>query len=143
MTTIAWDGYRLVGDRQMTYHSVHVSKLRRLKDGSIVGGSGNYDILQRYYDWLDGDGPKPEYSPDTDRQATVLRISKGKRGKPKIELAFQTGTLREIKAKQFSIGSGSDYAMGALLAGATATKAIEIASAMDPNTSKEWDILVL
>lgn len=34
----------------------------------------------------------------------------------------------------YGIGSGSDYAVGALYAGATAQRAVEIASQLDPNT---------
>lgn len=144
MTTVAWDGYRLVADRQMGYHCVHVSKLRRLNDGSIVGGSGNYDYVMRYFDYLDGLGPMPPFNPDTNMQATILRISKTKRkGKYKMELALCTGDLHEIRdTKFYSIGSGSDYAMGAMAAGATATKAVEIASKLDASTGKDWDILV-
>lgn len=46
----------------------------------------------------------------------------------------------EVKAP-FAIGSGFKYAMGAMLAGATAAQAVEIAARLDKNTGGEVQVI--
>lgn len=139
MTTVAFDGETLAADRQMSFHSVQVNKIYRLRDGSLAGGCGTMTLVQQLIRWLDGQGPAPDPSPE---KYTVLHISK-ERGKPVLRLSVDGKVPIILRTKRFAIGSGSDYAMGAMDVGANAARAIRIASKYDPATGRQVDSMKL
>jgi 20S proteasome alpha/beta subunit len=139
MTTIAWDGSTLAGDRRgnaggMAYE---VCKLRRTADGRLLGFSGEIGVGTLMLDWLDRGGPRPA-AQDSDRWATLLEIEPdgscwchGRDGRWRIEQGF------------FAIGSGRDFALAAMAMGADAAKAVEVAARFDTGTGNGVDALRL
>lgn len=137
MTTIAWDGRTLAGDRRgnaagMAYE---VCKLRRTSDGHLLGFSGDIGVGMLMLDWLDRGGPRP-HQQDSDRWATVLEIEPdgacwchGRDARWRIEQPF------------FAIGSGRDFALAAMALGRTAAEAVDLAARFDTGTGNGVDAL--
>ncbi len=139
MTTIAWDGRTLAGDRRgnaagMAYE---VCKLRRTGDGRLLGFSGDIGVGMLMLDWLDRGGARPPQQ-DTERWATVLEITPdgacwchGRDARWRIEQPF------------FAIGSGRDFALAAMALGRTAAEAVDLAARFDTGTGNGVDALAL
>lgn len=140
MTTIAWDGRTLAADRQSTWGGTP-TKIRKIfraehADGRklIYGCAGLSHECQSYTRWIDGEICKPEFT-----DLTILSIDQ----KGRIWYANQTMMWARIMTKQWAIGSGCDYAMGAMAAGKTAADAVRIASNLDVSTGFGVDTLEL
>lgn len=139
MTTIAWDGRTLAGDRRgnaggMAYE---LSKIRRTADGRLLGFSGDIGVGMLMLDWLDRGGARPPQQ-DTDRWATVLEITPdgacwchGRDSRWRIEQPF------------FAIGSGRDFALAAMALGRSAAEAVDLAARFDTGTGNGVDALAL
>lgn len=136
MTTIAWsrESGIVAADRQCSYHCTPATKLFTLADRSVVGIAGSLEFCLAAVKYLDGSiGPKPTSSTDN---STLLRV-------------YPDGTAEVYHSQLepypvllpfFAVGSGSDYAMGALAMGATPERAIEIASQFDEATGGGIDV---
>lgn len=75
MTTIAYDGNILAVDSQQTSNdtvSARVCKLTRLKDGRWMASSGTGHMKYLVCDWLNGDGPKPEFTDKEDFHGLIV-----------------------------------------------------------------------
>lgn len=123
MTTIAWDGKTLASDSQSNTSFItqkKSNKLHNLKD-KVIATSG-----------CSGTGiafSKGEFERFPDMEADALFVIK-KTGK-----CFYQGMQHSIPCgKIHAIGTGADFAMGAMLAGATALEAVKIAIKLDPNS---------
>lgn len=139
MTTIAWDGQFLAGDRRgnsagMAYE---VTKVRRTQDGRLLGFCGDIGVGMLMLDWLEKGGTRPEQQ-DSDRWVTVLEIDPdgtcwchGRDSRWRIEQGF------------FAIGSGRDFALAALALGKNAAEAVELAARFDTGTGNGVDALPL
>lgn len=139
MTTIAWDGSTLAGDRRgnaggMAYE---LGKLRGTADGRLLGFSGDIGVGMLMLDWLDRGGARPPQQ-DTDRWATVLEITPdgacwchGRDSRWRIEQPF------------FAIGSGRDFALAAMALGRSAAEAVDLAARFDTGTGNGVDALAL
>lgn len=135
MTTIAWDGTTVAADRQISYHCAPALKIMRLRDGSVVGASGeDYGRILSIFDALNSGA----YPDSADVQTTILHVHPN-----------GTATLWLTRGKPipvsapFAIGSGADYAMGAMSMGAFASHAVEIASRFDPSTGAGVDVVTV
>lgn len=132
MTCIAWDGKSLAADR-LVGEGYTLSKIWRLKDGSLFSGCGNYDDLVEVAEWLDHGG-KPDKKPTlvSGESDFLLVDSKGRC------YWFTVPFLRPIRfnEKLVALGSGGPYALGAMKVGADAKRAVEIASECDIRTGK-------
>lgn len=130
MTTVAWDGRTLVADSAATTDSRKITthKLFRLADGSLVGGAGTLTEIREMVAWLNS-GSDPETLPECSdcdlllvkTDGSVLEFSGSADGIPVLD-------------KVAAIGSGAEYAIGAMLAGKPARRAVEIAAMRDPFT---------
>jgi hypothetical protein len=140
VTTIAWDGRTIAADRR-TAKGMSVGKLFRLKDGSIVAGAGFHDQVVEIVAWIKGgcrESKRPAL-PDSDPESSDLLI------------ACPDGTaywltwpyLRRVKVIEgfAAVGSGAEYAIGALEMGASAAQAVEIAARHDDATGNGVDVL--
>lgn len=133
MTTAAWDGKTLAADSRMDGWQ-SVDKIFHLKDGRYATGAGTYCQIVEIVAWLD-DGSrqsdKPEFTGDD--SSTVLIVD----GKEAFYLSWPF--LRAVKINEpfFAIGSGSEYALGAMAAGKDAKSAVAIAAQFDPQTGGE------
>lgn len=113
-------------------------KAHRLSDGTRVGVvSSTIGMPERFVAWLDaGADPKEwgEGSPDV--RAIIVR--------PNGDVFLADEGLHfsgPIDCEFYAIGSGSDYAMGALAMGANANRAVEIAAQFDPHCGAPVTIL--
>lgn len=130
MTTIAWDGKTLAGDRCSWSGPArrHVRKVFKIKakDGKdfLVGFCGDGAFALAVLAWMRGEGHKPSYHsfgvhPDTqcamviDKDLTVWGLGAAL-------------TYYRFDEKMMAMGGGQEFAWGALEAGATAQQAIEI-----------------
>lgn len=130
MTTIAWRGNQLVADRLCSYHASRVEKLRMDPMGRlIVGGSGsNAGLVASAIDWYLHDQRKP----DLDGGSVEVLLIDSDGTHPRFATGLQVPT--RVNGEFFAIGSGADYAMGAMAMGASAEEAVRIAARYDLNT---------
>ena len=132
MTTIAYRAGVLAADRQMCGWQ-NIDKITRLKDGRCMSGAGRMDDLAEVAAWIVA-GMKPADKPEieADDSEFILVYPNGD--------AFWLSTpfLRPVKIHDefYALGSGAQYALGAMAAGASAKRAIEIACKFDPSTGK-------
>jgi len=126
MSTVAWDGKNISADKQVTAGTLKFSvgtKLRLISDGRVCGGTGTYTDLDLFVEWVEHG---KAFEPDDDFEALVV----SKDGAHLYDVR-----LRPIPVQApFAIGSGSDFAIGAMAAGASASKAVGIATQYNPNT---------
>ncbi len=129
----------MASDKRLSYHNADVKKIYRLNDdapdgydGALVGVSGSYADMMKAIDWLnDTNGME---RPAIDDQNTMLVITKD----GTVQL-FQSKLMAMTleNADFFAVGSGGDYAMGALAMGASFEDAIGIAHMYDSNTGPD------
>lgn len=135
MTTIAYKDGVMAADEQNSWHSATVNKLWRLKDGSVIGFAGARDQGLEALAWIKNtDLPKP-----TVDDLHILRAY------PDGRLSVYKERLVEVFLEEdvFAIGSGSEYAMGAMAAGGRAIDAVKIAAMFDPSTGDGVRTLVV
>jgi ATP-dependent protease HslVU (ClpYQ) peptidase subunit len=137
VTTIATDGISMAGDSLVTMGSDVVGytpKVRKLKDGRIVGCAGELAQIQMFVRWLESPADdKPELE---DFAALILNLD---------------GTVdymdKRLEPVRFivpnAIGSGEGMAQGAMLAGKSPEEAVAIAAMRDTCTGGEITVLSL
>lgn len=130
MTVIAWDGKTLAADRRRTVGGtpMQATKVRKVRDEGttreyLVGCAGDsFDCVQfidtfKFGEW---DRVKP-----VDFAALIVDQD------ALIWFMGERPLVHQISLPRFAIGSGADYAIGAMAAGATALEAVRIASQYD------------
>ena len=131
MTTIATDGKSVAADGLGTVNNLVVErageKVRKLRDGSLLGVAGDAFALDQIADWLEA-GAVPADRPEG-LKVDVLLIRPG-------GSALMCGNSLRLTACDlpYAIGSGGDLAMGAMAAGKSPAEAVEIAARYDINT---------
>lgn len=131
MTVIAWDGSVLAADKQATNAGLKMTatKLRKI-NGCICAATGDWDRAQSLYEWF-ARGAKPEDFPDfqkTDDGFVGMVVVHPDNTVVKYERAPYPYTIED---KLFAVGSGRDFALGAMATGANAIQAVHIASRFD------------
>lgn len=130
MTTIAYrDGIMAADDScwACDTRTYNVKKLYRLKEGSLLGISGNLAAATRLIAFLQSDESKPP--PRLAGASAILVRQNGRIFK------FEDGTaIPMLRTKYIAGGSGFMVALGAMHAGATAVEAIKAAIAHDNST---------
>lgn len=125
MTTIVWDGMNMAADSQCSFHRMNTVKVHRLKDGSLVGFAGDSGLCLRALKAME-DGKEAPIEPGEYRYL---------RAWPDGRVVVDTGSGPTPMPMQFfAIGSGADYAMGALAMKADALEAVRVAAMFDPDT---------
>lgn len=126
MTVIACDGRQIAADSLMCYHAERaVRRARKLikKNGHIfaVAGTGIEEDLSDWF--LNGARPHnaPQLGQNADWQLLVI--------KPDGKMLYFTSAVPYAQPAEapFTMGCGADYAMGAMKAGASAFRAVQIA----------------
>lgn len=142
MTTIAYRDGVLAADTA-TYlndSSVRVpgrsSKVRKLPDGSLYSGAGVVSQIEALGRWL-ASGSSLEQPRFDD--VTALHV----RADGTVRIYDGCAEREIIDAPFYAVGTGAAAAIGAMMAGATATEAIRIAMAIDPYTAGEIDVVSL
>lgn len=126
MTTIAYDGKTLAGDRQSTFAGTpaRTRKVFRTKE-YLFGCAGDTGDCQAYVRWALGKEKQPPLS-----NVLILVIDRRMR----IWCATEKMNWYQIGATFWAIGSGANYALAAMHAGKSAEEAIRIASNLDTAT---------
>jgi ATP-dependent protease HslVU (ClpYQ) peptidase subunit len=137
VTTIATDGRSMAGDTMMSAGNELVGfrqKVNRLPDGRLFGASGKSADISLFGKWMRGEIERPAL--DDDFSALVLAANG--------ELFYLCNKLEPVEfIVPNSIGSGSEYALGAMLAGATPARAVEIACMRDKGSGGDITTLEL
>lgn len=130
MTTIAYRAGILAADTRVIQGSSIIgraTKIVRRDDGALAGGAGDLPWVQAFHRWFlegaDGDPPPVE---DGSKGVIIIR------NKP-IEM-FEEGGAFEFRPPYFAFGSGKEFALGAMFAGASAPEAVKAAMNFDPGT---------
>jgi ATP-dependent protease HslVU (ClpYQ) peptidase subunit len=129
MTTIACDGKTMAGDglaaRNTLITTLDATKVAMLDDGRIVGTAGEKPCCRRFLAWLQDGGARPKLK---DLAALVLH--------PDGRLVYHTDSDPEgtVTGIPNAIGSGCEIAIGAMLAGLSPERAVEIAADRDVYT---------
>lgn len=141
MTTIAWDGQTLAGDRLTTAGSskaCEITKVFRRKDGDLIGLAGTVAVSAEFGRWFmkgeKGKSPGLGTTPKNGAEALIIR----KKGP--IEWHDSDG-WHVVHDPQIAIGSGAMAAKAAMKMGAYADRAIEIASELDLHTGNKIDMV--
>lgn len=143
MTTIVWDGEILASDKQCSWDNLKttVTKISEV-DGFLFGCAGNYAHAQTLIEWFMS-GADPKTFPDCqkgDDHVDMLVITPDR----DIHIYGQSPYPMDFtETQKVAIGSGSEFALGAMAMGADAVQAVEVASAHDINTGQGIDILNL
>lgn len=126
MTTVAFDGLSLSVDTQITdtFSSTGHSKVHRFSNGSIGAFCGDWAACQKAMRFLEGTEEEPEGV-----WACIVIYASGV-----VRVIDNEGCTLDVTGKQYALGSGGPYALGAMLAGKTAAEAVAIAAVLDPNT---------
>jgi ATP-dependent protease HslVU (ClpYQ) peptidase subunit len=129
MTTIATDGRFMAGDGLVSDHcdtivASDAQKVFRLKDGRVVGGAGNRADVTAWVDWLDA-GKEGDCPISGDRFSGLILNVDGS-----VLWVDHKGREQDTPTP-CAVGTGQDYAYGAMEAGASALEAVEIACRRD------------
>jgi len=131
MTTIAWDGKKLVGDTQTQCGNLRdltpVLKITEMDD-HYIAVCGNLFVVQKY---INGTMTRKDL-----KESQLLRVFKTGTA----EVTDGTGHWFAVEAP-FAMGTGGEVALGALLAGASATKAVEIAIKVDTSSGGPLQVI--
>lgn len=144
MTTIAWDGETLAADKLARYGSTRrtVTKIYRLRDGSLVGGAGEVTFINAVIEWLDAGAAVAEFPAaqrDKDDWQPVLHI--GLDGRMRV---YERTPHPVVWEDAFgAIGSGKDFAIAGMACGLSAEEAVRLAARFDPDTGQAVDTLRL
>jgi ATP-dependent protease HslVU (ClpYQ) peptidase subunit len=138
MTTIIADSKRkiMVSDSKCTYGDTHfrMQKIYQMPDGTLIGFSGSVSEATKFVNWwIDGANiaNKPNFGEES-FDALVLDDS---------GINLWDSNLIKIRIIQdfFAVGSGAQFALGALRAGADPVRAVEIAAQEDNNSGLPID----
>lgn len=140
MTTIVFRDGILTADgnsyRNNTRVFTNKAKIHRLANGDLIGSAGTSSALQGFIAWLNGDGDLAKRPPTDDASIVLFR-----RGDPRIRI-FESGGYEDLNPQPyFAIGSGQEFAYGALFMGANAEQALDAAIRHDPWTGGDVTVL--
>lgn len=141
MTTIAYRNGVLVADTVMTKGSAligQVVKIRRNDKGHLAGASGSASYNGEFLKWFEsgemGEPPEPIEKDDAMDRGLIFRNN------GQVEL-YEPGGMFKVKIDYFAVGSGCDFAIGAMHAGASAEEAVRASCEHDPNTREPITVL--
>lgn len=132
MTTVAYRAGVMAADTCGIYTGDikgHCSKLYR-KGGAVLAFAGDLSPALVYLDWYGSAKPVPRevlINGEADFEGLILT----KRGLFEVDKWCRPDKVRH---RYHAIGSGASYAMAAMMAGASALRACEIACEFDPNS---------
>lgn len=139
MTTIACDFDSMAGDGQTHRGGVIVAedtvKVLALSDGTLAGFCGSRSLERVVVAWWEG-GCKGKCSAAKETNALFLKPDRT------IWFLDDYGYVGQHSTPQ-AIGSGMEYALAAMAAGASPEKAVRIASRFDPTTGGKVTVLHL
>lgn len=141
MSVIAWDGKYLAADRRAMVGSLirTTSKLSRVRN-ALLAYCGEADAGEELLEWFAA-GADPDKFPsvlrDKDMRASLMAVFPN----GAIWMYERSPWPMKFPPQQFAIGSGRDFALAAMHLGATAEKAVEVASVFDSTCGGGVDFL--
>ena len=133
MTIIAWDGKTLASDSLTVGGYMRQNgrkKIFTLNNGAVVGLAGDDEQTMLALEWLNNQGgDKPD--PSKLCNISIIMI------KNDISYELYELLMMDESGSPIAVGSGSCYAMGAMLHGATAEESVEISIKLDFNCGGE------
>jgi 20S proteasome alpha/beta subunit len=138
MTTIAYRGGVLASDSRVsdgdTVLPGHERKIFRLPDGCLFAASGSSEGSEMLLRAMRRGSPLPKLRGD--RAVDALMVT------PAGHLFQFEGTIwARCRAPYYAIGSGSDFALGALFQGATAVEAVRAGMKFDAFSGGKVQVL--
>ena len=143
MTVIAWDGKTLAADKRCgTQYPRKVTKIRRTRDGGLIGIAGWMDHGMALFEWFEAgaDTAKlPECQKSESKSCELIVI------KPNgtVWIIGDSGIPWQVENRCHAIGSGRDFAAAAMHLGYPASEAVEIACALTATCGDGIDTLTL
>ena len=138
MTTVAYRHGIMAADTRMIQGSAIIGdfvKIVRRKDGVLAGAAGDAGWAQAFHRWF-LDGEKGDYPMLEENSKGV--IVRGRR--KQVEMLEQGGWII-FKPPFFAMGSGKEFALGAMAQGATAEQAVDVAMRFDPGSGGQIMVL--
>jgi len=136
MTTIAYDRATrtMAADTQCSAgaRKLRTHKVRRLKDGGLIGSCGSMVDILKIHRWAEAGFPekgRPDLGDDADFESLIVNGDGG------VFLLDEALEPMEFSDEFLAIGSGGPYATAAMACGKTVTEAVELAARFDPATS--------
>lgn len=130
MTTVIATLDGIYADTLCDYHiPFKVRKHTKIRD-SVFAGAGDLDDLAKYFCWLRDGGDPPELGAEIGLD--ILEVSE-----EGIHIWGKKFVRLQVNEKAYAVGSGSQYAMGAMAAGCTPKQAMAIAAKLDMGTGKQ------
>ena len=143
MTVIAWDGKTLAADSEATSGYVRgtTNKIFQISEnGSLVGLSGDHDCCMALLVWLRGGRNANDWPNAAQSSTGWARAMEIKPGGNVVYYEKHPYPLI-IRMSFHAIGAGRECAIGAMAAGASAVRAVEIASEFVPGCGGGIDTL--
>lgn len=129
MTVIAWDGRTLAADKRCGNASRTVTKVRRAKDGCLCAMTGHATQDAEIFAWYDRGADPADYpNHQRDKETCSLLVAIDRAGVVRVFDGCAYPYI--VEDRQWATGSGRDAALAAMLMGATAKEAVEVASAI-------------
>jgi ATP-dependent protease HslVU (ClpYQ) peptidase subunit len=139
MTTIAWDGRRIAADTLVSFDNMksrYTTKIHRI-DGALVACAGKVSDVAHFLTWVRA-GEHPGLNvPTLDESFEAIVIRPFEKGEA---VTYGPELNPEPRPAPWSLGSGAKIAMGALLAGADAKRAVEICIDLDIYSGGDIDV---
>lgn len=140
MTTIAFDGLSLAGDRAAFADNIRLFdtvKVWRRDDGALIGCCGATTVCARFTRWFMGgeEGASPVTDTE-DFNAIIVR--------PNLTVEFHDRFgWSPVESFPVAIGSGREVALGAMDAGLSAREAVRIAAARGVGQETSIDVVTV
>ena len=143
MTVIAWDGHVLAADRQATHGDTiaSVKKAWPLKNGGAVAVCGNLSHGLALKRWVE-EGMERKKFPKLKESEEWTRLIVALPGKS-VVMFENTPEAIEIIDPFLAWGCGREAALGALEMGASAIKAVEVASKWVEGCGRGFDAIMI
>lgn len=134
MTTIAFDGSIFASDSRISGHFIDqhgFDKIRVVEQHGktlVVSGCGELQLLCAFFAYMQGEIEEFPLSADNEFSAMVYNVDDQKL------ILYENRMIPITIYPPYAIGSGSDFAMGAMLAKCNAKEAVQIAAKLDSAT---------
>jgi ATP-dependent protease HslVU (ClpYQ) peptidase subunit len=143
LTIVAYKDGVLAGDKLNVHGSRYamITKIRKI-NGELIGIAGPTILATLLFEWIEKHKFQADLFPEGQKEkdgniCTVIRITKDK----KIFIYENSSTPWLCENEFYALGSGCEYAMGAMAAGATAKEAVEICGKWAPLCGVGTDVV--
>ena len=128
MTTLIATKHAMIADLQATRGNTKGKTIPKIMkvDGALLGMAGNLDAILAVRQWFEN-GRQGDFPKDDNINGIIVN-------KEGIWEFFGNGIPYKYPGKYIAIGSGADFAMGAMEAGADMVTALKIAMKLDTHS---------